>query len=124
MKVGFVFLYICLTIGVLRSQSDLTTALGKGDIAVISNHLADKVELAIGDKDDILSKAEAVSRLKEFYGSYQAKGFRAKHAGTSKTHESNYTIGELMTDKGNFRVYIYFTQEAQKRLVAELRIEQ
>jgi hypothetical protein len=124
MKAGFVSVFLSLFIGVLQGQADLNTALGKGDITAISGHLADKVELVIGNTDDILLKAEAVNRLKEFYAAHQAKGFRAMHTGTSKTQESNYAIGELATDKGNYRVYIYFTQEAQRRQVTELRIEQ
>jgi hypothetical protein len=123
MKAGFALLLIGMWIGALQGQSDLNTALGKGDLGVIAGHLADKLELAVGDTDMIVPKSDAITRLKEFYAAHQAKGFRSVHAGTSKTNASNYSIGELITDQGVYRVYIYLTQEGQKRLVTELRIE-
>ena len=123
MKTGFVLLLMGLWVGMLQSQSDLNTALGKGDLSVISGYLADKLELVVGSTDAIISKADAINRLKEFYSVHQTQGFRSVHTGASKTNESNYSIGELVTDKGIYRVYIYFTQEGQKRQITELRFE-
>lgn len=123
MKTTVVFLFVCLTAGVSQAQSELTTALGKGDITVISSHFGDKLELTIGDKEELLTKSAAESRLREFYATHVPKGFKTMHAGNAKTNESNYAIGELATDNGNFRVYIYYTQLGQKQVVAELRFE-
>lgn len=107
----------------VNAQSELTTALGSGNVAGISAHFGAKVELTIDGREAHISKQDAEARLKEFYATHQAKGFKAVHSGNSKSNESNYTIGELLTDKGNYRVYIYFTNEGGQRIVAELRIE-
>ena len=123
MKVGIVLLITSFALSSVSAQTDVTSALGKGDVATLANHLAEKVELSIGDKEEFLLKAEVVSRLNAFYSTHPAKGYKAMHSGNSKTNESNYTIGELLTDSGNFRIYIYFTQEGGKRTIAELRIE-
>lgn len=123
MKAVVVFFFLGMTAGMLQAQADLQGALGKGDIAVISVHLGAQVDLTIGDKEELLSKAETESRLKDFYSLYQPKGYRQVHAGSSKNTESTYTIGELSTDKGLFRVYLYFTQSGPKRVIEELRIE-
>ena len=124
MKAVFVFFFLCMTLQVTWAQADLHTALGNGDVPGISIHFGDKVELAIGDKEETLAKADVETRLREFYATHVPKGFSPKHNGTSKSNESTYTIGELSTDKGDFRVYIYFTQQGEKRSVAELRIEE
>jgi hypothetical protein len=79
--------------------------------------------LSIGQNEGTLSKSEAETRLREFYASHAVKGFKPMHTGTSKTNESTYNIGELTTDRGTYRVYIYFTQEGSKKMVTELRIE-
>jgi len=124
MKAGFVFLFAYLVQGALVAQSDLNTALGKGNVGGITAYFGDKVELTIGDKEAQVTKAEAAARLSNFFENHIAKGYRQVHTGASKTNEANYTIGELSTDKGTFRVYIYFTQQGQKQVIAELRIEE
>jgi hypothetical protein len=123
MKTSIVFLLICLTTGVSSAQSDLNTAIGKGDISGISGYLGEKVELTIGGKEENLAKSVAVVRLREFYATHAPKGFKVMHSGNDKGKDTNYAIGELATDKGNFRVYIYYIQQGQKQVVAELRFE-
>jgi hypothetical protein len=123
MKGSIVLFIACFVMSAVSAQSDLTNALGSGNVAGISAHFGSKVELTINDREAHLSKPEAETRLKEFYSTHQAKGFKAVHSGNSKSNESNYTIGELLTDKGNYRVYIYFTSDGGRRIVAELRIE-
>lgn len=123
MKAVVVFFFLCLTVSIIQAQTDLQAAIGKGDIAGISAFLGDKVDLTIGDTEEVLSKPEAEVRLREFYAVHLAKGYRSMHAGTSKNTESTYTIGELTTDKGPYRVYLYFAQAGQKRVIEELRIE-
>jgi hypothetical protein len=123
MKASIVLLITAFALGSVSAQTDVTNALGKGDVTSLSEHLAEKVELSIGDKEELLLKSEVVSRLNAFYSTHPARGFKAMHSGNSKAKESNYTIGELLTDSGNYRVYIYFTQEGGKRMIAELRIE-
>ena len=123
MKASFVFVFAYLVQGALMAQSDLNTALGKGDVNGITAYFGEKVELTISDKEAQVTKAEAAARLQNFFANHAAKGYRQVHTGTSKTNEANYTIGELSTDSGTFRVYIYYTQQGQKQVVAELRIE-
>ena len=122
MKACFGLLFFCLAF-TLHAQSDLNTALGKGDVAGISSYLGSKVELAIGQNEGTVTKAEAETRLKEFFASHAAKGFKAMHSGTSKSNDSTYSIGELTTANGTFRVYVLYTQQGSSKQVTELRIE-
>jgi hypothetical protein len=122
MKTGFVFFFV-LTSGFLAAQDAVFQAIGQGDVATITQYLAEQVELAVGDTDGSVNKVQASAKLKEFYSSHTAKGFRSMHSGASKTNESKYSIGTLATDKGNYRVYVYFIQSGDQRLIQELRIE-
>jgi hypothetical protein len=123
MKAGMVSLLFCLVVSAMSGQSDLYSALGKGDVAGISKYFDKEVELSILDREGLLNKEGAEARLREFFTSYPAKGYKPMHSGSSKTQESTYSIGELTTEKGVFRVYVYFTRDAERRTVAELRFE-
>ena len=123
MKTSVVCILVCLTMGFLHAQSELGAAIGKGDVSDISSHFADKVELTIGGKEELVTKSVAETRLREFYASHAPKGFKAMHSGNARSNDANYAIGELATDNGNFRVYIYYTQQGNKQVVAELRFE-
>ena len=116
------FLIPCTNSG--TAQSDLGTALGKGDVTGIAAYLGDKVELTIGTREEVLARQAAITRLREFYASHTAKGFKMMHSGNSKSNDSNYQIGELATDQGSYRVYLYYAQQNGARVVTELRIEQ
>jgi hypothetical protein len=123
MKAGFVLILVSLFAPFLHAQEDLYTALGKGDVPGIASYLGADVELALNDVEQVLSKPEAEIRLRDFYKENPAKSFHVVHTGASKSNESNYIIGDLTTEKGKFRVYFYFTQEGDKRVIAELRID-
>jgi hypothetical protein len=123
MKAWFVILFWYLATSATWAQADLQTALGKGDVNALSSHFSNTVEVSILGREATLSKTEAATRLQGFYTDHPARGFRTVHRGTSKDSDSNYMIGELSTDKGTYRVYIYFQQQGERRLVSELRIE-
>ena len=123
MKKSFFILIISLSPFLSGAQADLGTALGKGDVAGISAFLGEKIELTIGAKEEVLAKSAAQVRLREFYAAHVPKGFKMMHSGNSKTNDSNFQIGELTTDKGAFRVYLYFSEQASKRVVTEMRFE-
>ena len=104
-------------------QSEIYTALSKGDVNALQTHLDSKVELCIFNKEDVFDRPDAVVLLKEFFGKHKVQGFKQMHSGASKGLESNYAIGQLTTDKGTFRVYMYFDTRNDKRTIQELRIE-
>jgi hypothetical protein len=124
MKTGFVLLLSLAWLSVLPAQTDLYSALGKGDVDALASQLGDKVEMTIGDKEELLTRQEAVARLREFYAAHPAKGFRIVHVGNSKDKESYYQIGELTTTTGIYRVYLYFVQDGRAKRIAEMRFEE
>ena len=78
-------------------KSSLAMSIGKGDVAAISESMADKVELSIAGEKETLARTDAAKRLEEFYAAHPARGFfpMVKHEGrrnreTSK--ESDFKV--------------------------------
>ncbi|MCK7469956.1 MAG: DUF4783 domain-containing protein [Desulfomicrobium escambiense] len=61
------------------------------------------VELLLLDKEDFYKKAVAETILKDFFNEYQTKDFTIRHQGAK--NDAQYAIGNLKTEKGDFRVY-------------------
>lgn len=105
------------------AQADIYAALSKGDVSALEQHLDTQVELCIFDKEDVFDRQNAAKMLREFFATHTVKGYKEMHSGASKGRDSNYAIGQLATDKGTFRVYLYFDKREDKRIIQELRIE-
>jgi hypothetical protein len=91
----------------VKAQTDITDQvaglLKTGNIKELAKHLTDNVDLAVGDYDDIASKAQSEQILKKFFDKNQPKNFTIKHKGKTSLGVE-YRIGELETSGGNFRV--------------------
>lgn len=98
------------------------TALGKGDAAGAGAFFDATVELVLPGVEDILTKGEARTKLKQFFEQNEAKGFVRVHGGTSSGEEGAYVIGTLTTVRGTYRVFIY-GRGLETPIVQELRIE-
>ncbi len=119
-------LFISVTwawVSVLTAQADLYSAIGRGDVSVINTYFGNEVELSILGSEGVYVKTEAAGHIRNFFSAHQARGFRQMHTGASKGKDSNYIIGELDTDRGVYRVYLYFGPVGERRIVRELRIE-
>ena len=92
---------------VTRAQTDITeqvsSFLKTGNVKELAKHFTDNVDLAVGDYDDIASKAQAEQILKKFFDKNQPKNFTIKHKGKTSLGVE-YRIGELETSAGTFRV--------------------
>ena len=124
----FVFLMICLPFfafqqSAISSIASITRAMNSGDAAAVGIHFDDNVELSLPSEDGIYGKQKAVERLNQFFGQHTIKGFSQVHEGSSKGHAAKYCIGNLQTDKGNFRVYMFVEIEQNRYSLQELRIE-
>ena len=105
------------------AQNTAEQALVKEDVQSISSQFANNVELCVPGKQGSYPKSEATGLLGAFFDAYAVKSYKQMHAGSSKDKGSNYSIGELSTDKGAFRVYIYYDESTGKQLIKELCIE-
>ncbi len=98
-------------------------AIGSGDVAALLTHVDGELELSILDEEDVYTKAAAGTRLKAFFEKFSPTGFNQVHQGSSKADDAEYVIGNLVTAKGSFRVYIYVAKKNGKVVLQELRFD-
>jgi hypothetical protein len=87
--------------------SGIFAAIGKGDVLSISAKFQSDVELCFDTNQDFYSKASAAKELNKFFSKVQPKSCKQLHEGSSKDKSSAYSVGELVTNKGKFRVFLY-----------------
>lgn len=102
--------------------STITGAISKGDTMVLSQYFDESVEIAILDDENIYNKNEAIEAMKGFFATYTPKAFSQVHKGSSPGN-SEYCIGNLVTDKATFRVYIYLAKKGDATIIQELRFD-
>ena len=107
---------------ITTAQEDYIAALQSGDAQALGKHLDNEVELCIFDREDIFDRSKAIVELERFFTNHKVKGFKKIHQGESKGSAS-YTIGELATDSGKYRVYTYYNQDNGEKRIVELRID-
>ena len=105
------------------SLTEITRAIGSGDITALGQYFDQTVEIAILDQEDVYTKAQAIEVLKKFFAQHTPSSFTQVHNGTSKGNEAEYCIGNLAAGGATYRVYIYVKTVGGQKLVQELRID-
>jgi hypothetical protein len=103
--------------------TDITRSLNEGNTIGLSSFLDSQVEISMSELEATVSKAEAIAQLKKFFLKNPVKSFTQAHQGNSKANDSTYIIGNLNTQNGIFRVYIYIKIDAGKQYIQEIRFD-
>ena len=105
------------------SLTEITRAIGKGDISALSQYFDQTVEVAIMDEEDVYNKAKAIEVVKTFFTQNKPTSFSQVHNGRSKGNEAEDCIGNLTAGGDSNRVYIYVKTVNGEKLVQELRFD-
>ena len=100
----------------------VSAALQAGNAKELSKFFKDNVDLAIGDKEEVYSSAQAELILKDFFSKNTPTSFAIVHQGMSKLG-LQYAIGNLVTSTGNFRVSFYIKKTIHGQFIQQLRID-
>jgi hypothetical protein len=124
-QLSFVVLILGLTCLYAQDQSKIpagiAVAIKAGNAAELSKYINSTVELLLLDKEDFYKKNVAETILKDFFAEYKTKDFVIRHQGG--INDSQYAIGNLKTEKGDFRVYYLLKKVDQELLIHQIRIE-
>lgn len=101
---------------------DIAIAIKAGNSKEIAKYFSERVEMKVGDNEDIYSKAQGEMILKDFFEKNPPVNFVIKHKGASQKGLS-YVIGELYTNTGTYRAMIRFKQVGNQLFIQELRFE-
>ncbi|HZY24502.1 MAG TPA: DUF4783 domain-containing protein [Bacteroidales bacterium] len=99
----------------------ISIAFKAGNAAELSKYMNSTIELLLLDKEDFYKKNVAETILKDFFAEYQTKDFTIRHEGAK--NDAQYAIGNLKTEKGDFRVYFLLKKVDQELLIHQIRIE-
>ena len=99
----------------------ISMAIKAGNAAELSKYMNSTIELLLLNKEDFYKKNVAETILKDFFAEYQTKDFTIRHQGAK--NDAQYAIGNLKTEKGDFRVYFLFKKVDQELLIHQIRIE-
>ena len=101
----------------------ISVALKAGNAKELSIYFNKNIDLNIPNNEGIFSKAQAELIVKDFFNHYTTSDFTILHQGSSKDG-AKYSIGNLVTDKGVFRVYYYMKKVDEKYLIFELNLNE
>lgn len=101
----------------------ITTALNAGDADALSKYFAPNVEISIEDKEQVYAKAKATEVVRNFFNTNKPKSFSQMHKGVSRENSDQYSIGNLTSANGNYRVYLYLKVSGSNLTIQEMRFD-
>ncbi len=109
MRVFSIFIFVLIAnISFAQDANSLFKAIGNSDVTTLSANFSNDMEICIGTKQDFYTKAEAKARLTKFFSEINPKSSNFLHKGNAKDNSSEYSVGELNSAKGKYRVFIYY----------------
>jgi len=105
----------------VKIPAGISIAIKAGNASELSKYMNSTIELLLLDKEDFYKKNVAETILNDFFTEYHTKDFNIMHQGAK--NDAQYAIGNLKTERGNFRVYILLKKVNQELLIHVIRIE-
>ncbi|MEN9444815.1 MAG: hypothetical protein RIS47_1705 [Bacteroidota bacterium] len=97
-------------------------ALGQGDVSTISSFFPNTVAIAVLQKaPSYFSKKQAEQVLTDFFKKNAPRKFDVAHEGGQNT--SQFTIGQLSTANGTYRVTFFLQDMGGKSLIQNISID-
>ncbi len=104
----------------IAQQNGIEAALQKGNAVELGAFFSKSVELLIPGTEDTFTANEAATVLTEFFTKQTVKGYKQNHVSSPQEGRAKYTIGDLYTAQGSYRVTLYY--DAQQK-ISEIRIQ-
>ncbi len=128
MKTKILYLTFVIVLSLLSNKTlgqiptEVKTAFIEGNSQQLANFFNKSIELLILQKEDVYSKAQAELIIKDFFYKHEPDTFRVENEGNSDG--MSYTIGELITSNGKFRIYLTFRKTSGKYYINRLNISE
>ena len=98
---------------------EIIQSLKTGDSKTLSEYFNQNVEMVVLENDNVYSKAQAQQIVTKFFSDNSPESFNILHQGGKG---DQYVIGNLVTNKGSFRVYLFLKKNNGKDYIHQLRI--
>lgn len=100
---------------------EIIQSLKTGNEKTLSEYFNQNIELVVLDEDNVCSKAQAQQIVGNFFSNNTPEGFTIIHQGGKEG--AQFVIGNLITSKGNYRIYFLLKKNEGKEYIHQLRIE-
>jgi hypothetical protein len=104
----------------VSAQNPVDAALQKGSASELSAYFATSVDLLLLDDESTVTSQQATTMLADFFTKSGVKGYKQNHNSAAQNGKSTYSIGDLYTNNGNYRITVFYGAD---RKITELRIE-
>ncbi len=125
LKPILIFIFCLLFSKGVQCQEILSTipaAIKNGNANAIAKNFDKRVDITIDENSDNYSSAQAEVILKGFLGKFSNRDFTIVHKGAS-TDAAQYAIGNMKTNAGSYRTYIFIKKSNNLNLIQEIRFE-
>jgi hypothetical protein len=100
----------------------IVIAFKAGNAKELSKYFNNTIELVVGEKEGVYSKAQAEQIVKDFFLKNPVDKFMLLHEGGKEA--SKYAIGTLYTLKGTYRITLLIKTVNNKPIIHQLRIDE
>lgn len=104
-------------------NESILSALKTGNAKELSKFLNNSVDITIKNEESVYSNVQAEFILKDFFLKNSPSSFIILHKGNTGK-EAMFFIGNLVTNKGIFRTYIYLKKNGENNLIQEINFEE
>jgi len=119
---GFTFIHLNPENALDDITKNVASAIRKGSASELAVYFNSSIDLTVPGKEGSFSKAQAEQIVKDFFSKNTPKSFEIKHQGKS-ADGSNYAIGTLVTNNGNFRTYFLIKNISNKNYIQQLQFD-
>jgi len=102
------------------SIDEVVSAIRTGNSADLAKYFDNRVDIALPDKSDTYSKAQAEMIVRDFFNTKGVTGFEVKHKG--ENGGAQFCVGILKTRNADYRTHLFMRQRGEKQLLQEIRI--
>lgn len=101
----------------------VATGLRRGDASAVAKHFGELINITISKTQNNYSPAQAEMVLRDWFGKNNPSKYELEHSGTSSGNSVFFSIGQLNTSTGKYRVYMLFKQRDNALQLNEIRFE-
>ena len=101
-------------------NASIDAALQGGNASGLTPYLAKSVDVLLLGDESTVTASQATTMLADFFTKSAVKGYKQNHLSAAQNGKSTYSIGDLSTGNGSYRVTMMY--DATKK-ISEIRIE-
>ena len=119
-KLIIIFSFIGLyTFSYGQNTAVIESAFSSGVASKLSGEMAKDIELCIGTDVEFYSASQAIQALNKWFGQVKVSAVSGKIVGGSAV---KYYNGDITSEKGNFRLFVYYNEKDGTYKIDEIRI--